>query len=162
GDLTARLLLPALYNLAHEHRLPERFVILGSSIKEGTTEDFRQWMTTALGSFKTTGKVDMDVWQSLRERLHFLPGSIDDPAFYRTLASKLDALASEYGTEGNVLFYLALAPALFAVAASQLAAAGLAQRPGGWSRLIVEKPFGKDLASAIELNTHLRRDWVEE
>lgn len=162
GDLTARLLLPALYNLAAEGRLPEKFAILGSSIKDGTSADFREWMATAIGSFKTVDSIDPAVWQSLVSRMHYLPGSLDDPKFFHALAAKIDALSTDYGTEGNVLFYLALAPALFALAASQLAAAGLAQRPSGWSRLIVEKPFGKDLASAIDLNAKLRRDWAEE
>src|SRR5262249_20243533 len=86
----------------------------------------------------------------------------DDAATFQNLAAVAEQLSQKYGTGGNALFYLALSPTIFAKVAGQLATAGLANRPGGWSRLIVEKPFGRDLASALAPNQDLRKHWNED
>jgi glucose-6-phosphate 1-dehydrogenase len=162
GDLMARLLLPALYNLQCEGRLPQRFAIVGTARQEFDTESFRERMTTAIQRFKTTDAVDAKPWESLCSRLHYIPSDADDAATFRQLAEFLEKLDAKHETAGNILFYLALAPALFAKVAEQLAAAGLSSGSKGWRRLIIEKPFGRDLDSALKLNEAILKTWQED
>jgi glucose-6-phosphate 1-dehydrogenase len=157
GDLTKRKLIPALYNLVREKLLPEEFAIVGFARRDTSTADFREQMRRNLVEYASGGFVEED-WVWLENRLHFVPGSFDDPEAYRRLGEKLEELEKSSRTGGNVLFYLAASPEYFEGIVGQLAAAGMVQaRNGCWRRVVIEKPFGRDLASARELNRFLLR-----
>ncbi len=156
GDLTKRLLLPSLYNLKVAGLLPEKFAIIGVSNVEHTSQSFREELTREAPA-NATGPFDPAVWAWLAERLHYVTGVFDDPATFERLQQRLDIVAKEGAIPGNHLYYFATAPAFFGVIAERLGAAGLAQAPAGlWRRVVVEKPFGRDLESAAELNRRLR------
>ena len=154
GDLTKRLLVPALYNLAAERLLPERFAVVGVARAEMSDEQFRQTMGSALREF-ATGKVAAKVADRLLEGFSYVQGDFNDAATYRRLCDRLTEVERDRGTAGNSLFYLATPPDVFATVAAHLGKAGLAREEHGWRRLIVEKPFGTDLVSARELNAEL-------
>jgi glucose-6-phosphate 1-dehydrogenase len=162
GDLCKRLLMPTLLNLACDGLLPDRFAVVGMARDLWSTDEFRTRMTDGLATFHTRASYDAGIGQELVAKLHYLPGEFDDPAAYARLDAYLRDLEAKLETGGNILLYLATTPALFGTIATQLAAAGFVRRPRGWSRLIVEKPFGKDLASARELNRVLLSNWSEE
>jgi glucose-6-phosphate 1-dehydrogenase len=162
GDLTRRLLMPALYNMARDGLLPERFAVLGTARAEATTEEFRGRMAEALRTFHTSETFDQRVADGLVGRLHYAVGDPADAAAMGKLAARIAALDAEVGTGGNVLFYMALPPAVFGVISENLARAGLTRRERGWARVIVEKPFGHDLASAEALNRSLLAHWAED
>jgi glucose-6-phosphate 1-dehydrogenase len=155
GDLTKRLLLPALYNLAAGGLLPDGFAILGVARADMSDDAFRRHMADALRQFATDG-VDPRRLEDLVGRCRYVRGDFDDAATYDRLKSCLGEAARSAGTRDNCLFYLATPPDLFAPVACRLGDAGLAKAPdGAWRRLIVEKPFGFDLASAAALNKQL-------
>ncbi len=157
GDLTKRKLLPSLYNLAREKLLPEQFAVIGFARRDTTSEEFRGQTRRNIAAYSPSG-IDEATWDWLEKRFHFVPGSFEEAGSYRDLKEKLAEVASSYATGGNVLFYLASAPEFFAPIVEHLAAAGMVtQENGAWRRVIVEKPFGRDLASARELNRTLLR-----
>ncbi len=162
GDLTKRLLMPALYNLACDGLLSEHFAIAGIALDDLSTEQFRANMTTDIQKFTTRKTFDATVWSDFVSRLYYTPGNFSDPAAYQRLAQLIHQLEAQHQTEGNIIFYLAVPPVVFGLVSTQLAAAGLKDRPRGWSRIVVEKPFGQDLASAQELNRTLLKHWSEE
>jgi glucose-6-phosphate 1-dehydrogenase len=152
GDLTKRKLLPALYNLRLHGLLPRDFAIIGVSRREMSDEVFRDQLTRDMREF-VTRPVDGAVWEDFRRRLYYCQGASGDPATYRRLAERLKEVGARHGTRGNALFYLATPPDLFAEIVRRLGAAGLARETNsGWRRVIVEKPFGRDLISARALN----------
>jgi glucose-6-phosphate 1-dehydrogenase len=156
GDLTRRKLLPALYALALEHRLPAGFTVLGVARRPLSDEAFRAEMREAVARFGRTGPPADGEWAAFAEGLfyHALEDYVD-PQAYAGLAQRLARLDGERGTRGNYLFYLATPPSAFPVIVPALGRAGLAKPPedvGGWRRLVLEKPIGRDLASARELN----------
>ena len=158
GDLTRRKLLPALHNLSRGQRLPARFAVVGVARTAMTDEQFRQQFQDSLREFVKTDAGSDEVARSLQAQMYFVPGEMDDPGLYQRLAGRL----RETGAEG-VLYYLAVPPSVYATIASGLEAAGLAGTPEhGWRRLIVEKPFGTDLASARSLNEQLHRHFDED
>jgi glucose-6-phosphate 1-dehydrogenase len=162
GDLTRRLLTPALYNLACDGLLPERFAVAGVAIDELSTEQFRARLSADIRRFTTRPTLDPGVWDDLARRLHYLPGDFAAPATYPRLAELLVRLDVEHQVGGNLLFYLATPPAVFGLICEQLARAGFNRRDRGWTRVIVEKPFGHDLDSARDLSRRLLADWSEE
>lgn len=152
GDLTKRKLIPALYNLAQNHLLPQQFSILGIGRKPISIDDFRDKIRQDLLEF-AAGEIDADLCDWLLKRLHYLSGDFQDPDTYRVLAETLAYIDQEQGTQGNYLYYLATAPIFFAEITRQLGAAGIAHEGNGqWRRVIFEKPFGRDLESAKALN----------
>ena len=155
GDLTKRKLVPALYNLAVQGLLPESFAVVGFARRDTSTEEFRQQMRRNLLEYAEDG-IDGAAWDGLEQRLRYVPGEFDDPEAYARLAQELEEVEREHGTEGNVLHYLASAPEHFATIVERLAEADLCCRGAGWRRVVVEKPFGRDLESARELNARLR------
>jgi glucose-6-phosphate 1-dehydrogenase len=164
GDLTRRKLLPALYNLAVSHLLPAGFSIVGFAVTELTEDAFRQSMHEGVAQFSRRKPLDEAVWQDFSSRLHYVSGSFDDPANFQKLRAKLEELDAKNGTRGNRLYYLAIPPSLFPVVNEQLAKAGLVADPSDtakYSRIIVEKPFGHDLASGDALNAMLHRVFHE-
>jgi len=155
GDLTKRKLIPALYNLADGKLLPEHFAIVGVSREENTNEQFRQTATEDIRQFSTAG-VDMDSWDWFVKRLYYMSGDFKDPAAYKKLGDLLQQVDKEQGTMGNRLFYLATSPSFFPVIVEQLGAANLTQEAENqWRRVVIEKPFGHDLASAVDLNRRI-------
>jgi glucose-6-phosphate 1-dehydrogenase len=162
GDLTKRLLMPALYNLACDRLLPDRFAIVGIALDELSTEQFRARMTADIQKFSTRSTFDARAWEGFVGRLHYTPGNFADPAAYQRLADLVARLEAEHQTGGNIVFYLATPPAVFGMISGHLDRAGFKRRPRGWTRIIVEKPFGHDLASAIELNRGLMAHWSED
>ena len=162
GDLTKRLLMPALYNLACDGLLPKRFALVGVSLDALTTEEFRARLTNDIRQFSTRKQFDEDVWSDFVGRLNYTAGQFDDPATFTRLNEIVTRLDTEWQTDGNVLYYLAIPPPLFGLISNQLAAAGATRGEHGWRRLIVEKPFGRDLASAVELSRELLKHWRED
>ncbi|HXW57754.1 MAG TPA: glucose-6-phosphate dehydrogenase [Candidatus Cybelea sp.] len=154
GDLTKRKLLPAIYNLATRRLLPEQFAIVGISIDPYSPEQFREQMTKDIREYAGI-KTDSS-WEAFAKRLYYLSGDFNDPALYQKLGQTLAQVEKEQGTEGNGLFYLATAPAFFPIIVKQLGSAGLVkQEDHKWRRVVIEKPFGHDLPSAVELNHQL-------
>jgi glucose-6-phosphate 1-dehydrogenase len=162
GDLTKRLLMPALYNLACDGLLPRQFALVGMALDEMTTEQFRARLTEDVRKFTTRPNFDDRVWADFAARLHYTSGNFSDPAAYQRLAELVGRVEEQFQTAGNLLFYMATPPAVFGLVSTQLDRAGFKQRPGGWSRIVVEKPFGSDLPSAIELNRTMLAHWSED
>jgi glucose-6-phosphate 1-dehydrogenase len=162
GDLTSRKLLPALSNLRALGLLPREFAVVGAVRRELTDEQFRDLATEAMRRF-STGPLDEAAWSEFRGRLHCVSGDLGSAGTYRELGDRLAILDSQYGTQGNVLFYLSTPPEAFAPIVARLGEAGLL-RDGAerWRRLVVEKPFGRDLDSARELNRQLGAALREE
>jgi glucose-6-phosphate 1-dehydrogenase len=156
GDLTKRKLIPALAYLAEEELLPPDFAILGVARQELDDEAFCRQLDQDIQTFATS-PVDVSRWAWMRQRLHFLQGDLNDAAMYDRLAGRIAEVDRQHGGHGNVLFYLAVAPRLFGQIVWQLGAAGLtAEGAGHWRRVIIEKPFGHDLASAMQLNAQVK------
>jgi glucose-6-phosphate 1-dehydrogenase len=160
GDLTKRKLLPALYRLAYDRRLSAGFAVVGISRTPLTDDEFREKMLEAVKQFSEDTKLDEDVWKAFAMGLHYVAGDIGDAAVYQKLAQKLTEIENERHTGGNVLFYLSTQPSQYAPIAQGLGQAGLGKGKG-WRRLVVEKPFGHDLASARELSDRLHEVFNE-
>jgi glucose-6-phosphate 1-dehydrogenase len=162
GDLTKRKLLPALYNLAAEKLLPTEFAVVGFGRRTYDHEDFRKYCADSLQEF-LPGGVDPAVRDWLIPRLYFHAGNFDDAATFGPLKILLECIDKERNTGGNYLFYMATSPEFFGEIARQLNAAGLtAQTDKNARRLVVEKPFGRDLASAKALNSELLKVVTEK
>ena len=159
GDLTARKLIPALYHLAQDKQMPPTFRIIGFARREKTDESWRQELRAALAQFSRTQPVDESVWKSFSGNVFYCVGDLTDAAAYARLDQKLTAFGSA-PLRKNLLFYLATQPSQFGAVVQQLHDAKLLHRENGergWQRLVVEKPFGHDLASAHALNGELTR-----
>ncbi|HEX3629974.1 MAG TPA: glucose-6-phosphate dehydrogenase [Candidatus Dormibacteraeota bacterium] len=152
GDLTHKKLMPALYNLTLNRYLPSGFSVIGIARTPWSDQEFRNEMEEAVKKNSRTQPVDHSVWHAFSQGLSYIPMAFDDSAGYQRLAKALEQIDEERGTNGNRLFYFATLPAFFPVIIEQLKASGLARQEGGWKRVVVEKPFGHDLASAKELN----------
>lgn len=162
GDLTYRKLIPALYNIAADGDLPAAVSIVGFARREKSDEQFRQELEEALKKFSRQGLNDQ-IWADLKPRIYYHRSEFSDDAGYKSLAERLDKLDAERGTRGNRLFYLSVAPSEFEGILEKLAGAGLNQsKPDAWNRVIVEKPFGTDLASARELNSVVSKVFREQ
>jgi glucose-6-phosphate 1-dehydrogenase len=161
GDLTKRLVVPALYNLVAAGRLPDGFRIVGVDLADLTAEQWRKNLTDQIqqfvgkdGEFELS-RLDQKSWGWLTQRMSYVQGDLNDPAAYQKLGAHLAEL-DKAGPAGNHLFYLAVADRFFGPAITRLAAAGLTKESDGqWRRVVVEKPFGHDLASAKALNAEI-------
>jgi glucose-6-phosphate 1-dehydrogenase len=152
GDLTKRKLMPAIYNLAASKLLPEEFAIVGVSIEPFSNEEFRNQMTEDIREFSVDA-VDMSCWDWFVKRLYYTSGDFKDPGLYQKLKETLEQAEKEQNTQGNRLFYLATSPSFFPTVVQQLGAAGMTGHEGhSWRRVVIEKPFGHDLSSAVALN----------
>ena len=156
GDLTKRKLIPALYNLAKDNLLSKEFALVGVARNELSSEQFRDMIGKEIGEYATT-KVDPDLWHWFARRIYYMAGDFDDPAAYGKLCELLTQIDKEHGTRGNYFYYLATAPNFFAPIVKQLGAAGLVSEEGGWRRVIIEKPFGRNYDSAVALNKEIRQ-----
>ncbi len=161
GDLTRRKLIPALYQLQREGLLPERFAIVGMDRNEGDSDHYRKLLDSQSREF-LVGGFDEAQWSTLLERVHYIPGDFLDDDAYLRLATLLESLEKELDIEANALFYTATPPRFFSEIAQRLGKAGLSrEEQGHWRRLVVEKPFGTDLASARTLNATLQQVFNE-
>jgi glucose-6-phosphate 1-dehydrogenase len=161
GDLARRKLLPALVNLARRRALPERFAVLGVGRTPMTDEAYREMIARSLGEFGA-GPVDPVLWAWLEPRLFYAFEPLDTLASYESLSDRLDALDVTPAGRAGRLFYLATPPDAIADIVLRLGAVGLLiEEPGTWRRVVVEKPFGHDLASALALDRQLAADLTE-
>jgi len=151
GDLAQRKLLPALYNLAHEGGLPERFHLIGVARREKAHEDYREECAQAIRRFSRRTP-DEDVLKRLLEDVKYVAGEFDDESVYGALEQTLDGFEEHAGGPLNRAFYLSTAPAFFPVIVEALGAQGLNEREGAEVRVVIEKPFGTSLEEARELN----------
>jgi glucose-6-phosphate 1-dehydrogenase len=162
GDLSRKKLLPAIYDLANRGLLPPGFSLIGFARRDWEHEDFRQVAYEAVKEHARTPFRE-DVWTHLAEGMHFVRGTFDDTSAFEALARSLKELDQTRGTGGNYAFYLSIPPKNFPQVVEQLQTAGLTERGNGsWRRVVVEKPFGHDLASALELNATLHEVFPEE
>lgn len=159
GDLTARKLLPALYNLARDGQLPAHFGCLGYARKAQSNEQFREEMHKAVNQFSRAKPIDEQLWNSFQEQLFYVNADFDSEQGYETLRTTLAELDQKLGTQGNRVFYLSTPPSYFPIIIEKLHKHGLVYQAGDtskpWSRVIIEKPFGRDLQSAIDLQTYI-------
>ena len=157
GDLTSRKLMPALYDLAVGQPLPEGFSVVGVSHRDWSDDEFREKMREAVTESART-PVTEDAWQGFAQGLSYVRGDFASPETYTQLGERLQAIDSERGTKGNRIFYLATSPNFFLPIINGLDVASVSERQAnyaepaqGWQRIVVEKPFGHDLASARDL-----------
>jgi glucose-6-phosphate 1-dehydrogenase len=164
GDLTHRMLLPALYNLALDGRLPARFAVIGFARTDWSQDEFREKARDSVAQYSRR-PLDQAVWDGFASTLHYIPGDYASPEAFDRLSEKLEVVRQAHGTEGNTLFYLAIPPGAFDDVVEQLGRGPYARtqdsRPG-WARVIVEKPFGQDLQSALELNQLIHQVFRED
>jgi glucose-6-phosphate 1-dehydrogenase len=174
GDLTKRKLVPALYALTNDGLLPDRFVVVGFARRQKSHEEFRDEMRGAVDEFSRLRPSKAEIWDRLAQRLYYVQASFDDPAGYERLRAFLGDADRQHGTAGNRVYYLATPPTAYAGIVARLGAAGLVSdawdgpRDGGatgkdqgWSRIIIEKPFGRDLSTAQALNADIHKVFRE-
>ncbi|MGH8102549.1 MAG: glucose-6-phosphate dehydrogenase [Chthoniobacterales bacterium] len=168
GDLTKRLVVPALYNLVGAQRLPNECRIVGVDLASKTTEEWRNGLTETMQEFVggegefAVDHIDQNTWKWLTDRMSYLQGDLTNTEMYRRLDAHLAELDKTAGTAGNRLFYLAVADRFFSVAVAGLGASGLVtERDGQWRRVVIEKPFGHDLNSARALNAEILKHLLE-
>jgi glucose-6-phosphate 1-dehydrogenase len=165
GDLAHRKIVPSLYNLAVDHLLPHGFSVVGFSRQDRNHDDFRADMREAVNQHSRYSPIQPQVWDSFAEGLFFQQADFSDTECYRRLGECLDKIDAERGTQGNRIFYLATPPTVFSQIAEQLGACNLVTPNATgerWTRLVVEKPFGRDLESARNLNTELLKVFRED
>src|SRR5215467_8183132 len=162
GDLTHRKLLPALYNLALEHPLPAGFSVVGFARRPYSDTQFREQALESINQYSRQKPVNPQVWESFASGICYLQADFHDPKGYEKLNAVLNTLDQQRGTSGNRIFYLSTPPSQYPEIIHNLGAAGLNKSRKGWTRIIIEKPFGHDLASARELNRQVARVFKEE
>lgn len=160
GDLTKRKLTPALFSLAEQHLIPSAFAVLGFARRPMSDEDFRSSQREFIGA----DRLNTPTWKSFEEGLFYLASDFSDPAGYKKLADTLAKLDRERGTCGSRLFYLSTPPAVYSEIIRNLGAAGLVAKKNAkqWTRIIIEKPFGRDWESAHALNEEVNAVFQED
>jgi glucose-6-phosphate 1-dehydrogenase len=158
GDLAQRKLMPALYSLAYRHLLPEHFAVVGAARSEETDEEFRERMKEAVQSY-ARDEFKQEVWDELASGMRYTTLEFDDEAEEDQLGQLLSEIDEERGTSGNRVYYFAVPPAAIGTLVREIAARRSAK---GWVRLIIEKPFGRDLGSARELNALISEAFTEQ
>jgi len=162
GDLTKRKLLPALANLAREGLLSEQFAIVGFAFDQMSTDIFREKLTQGVKELSDS-PIDEKLWAWFVERIYYVQGDFSDAAAYQRLKEQIAAAQKAHNTEGNLFHYLAVAPRFFSPIVRKLGEGGLTQETNDhWVRVIVEKPFGHDYESAIQLNKELKEILTEK
>jgi len=159
GDLTKRKLVPAIYSLFVQNLLPTNFVLLGVSRTEFSDDEFRTSMKSTIKEYKEIdddSKIDEFI-----QKISYTSISFDETSTYKKLNEKIVELRKNNHIDGNTIFYLSTPPSLYGVIPQHLASVGLNKQNDGWKRLIIEKPFGYDLDSAIKLKDQLLKDWKE-
>ena len=162
GDLTKRLVVPALYRLVQARKLPDRFAIIGVDHTDQTTEQWSQSLTKMLQTLTPANRIDASAWSWLTDRMHYMPADFTQAETFTHL-EKLLAKQREQNNIANVLFYLAVGERFFGPIIEHLGRAGLTQQSAGaWRRVVIEKPFGHDLSSAEALNAQILRVLSED
>ncbi len=162
GDLTHRKLIPAVYNIAAEGELPPAVAVIGFARRDKSDDEFRKELEESTRKYSRQSVHD-DLWKSFAQSISYHRGEFDDVSAYKSLAQRLEKIDSVHGTRGNRLFYLAASPDQFEIILENLKAAGLNKAAeGSWARVVVEKPFGRDLASARELNRIVSKSFSED
>ena len=157
GDLTKRKLIPALCNLAAGNLLSQQLAIVGFGYNDFTTESFRQKLAEDIKTFATS-PVDPKIWAWFQERIYYVRGDFSDTNAYQVLKKQLVEIGNKHKTQGNLFYYLAVAPRFFSEIVKQLGTAGMTEEQNGqWRRVIIEKPFGHDLESARALNADIKK-----
>ena len=152
GDLSRKKLMPAVYDLANRGLLPPGFSLVGFARREWEDQDFAQVVYESVKRYART-EFHEEVWNQLAEGFRFVPGSFDDDEAFEHLVNTVDELDRERGTGGNYAFYLSIPPGFFSTVVGQIKKHGLATpRGGSWRRVVIEKPFGHDLESAVDLD----------
>ncbi len=166
GDLTRRKLIPALYNLACNNLLPADFTVIGFAVTPMDDDSFRSEMEKGIKESKEANPFDQKVWDSFAPGLHYITADFLSPEGYQKLKGKLDEVKKSEDQASNRLFYLATNPSFYADIVARLGENSLvsdhATNHDGWTRIIIEKPFGQDLNSAIVLNTDIHKVFKEE
>jgi glucose-6-phosphate 1-dehydrogenase len=165
GDLTGRKLIPGLYNLACQELLPPRFSVVGFAITPMDSQGFRQRMRERVKHSLDVLAFRDRLWDEFAPALHYVSGDFENPEGYRRLATYLTEIDAQHGSGGNRLFYLATPPSCYGTIVHNLAVHRLVHRSGdsdGWTRVIVEKPFGRDLDSAQRLNAVIHQVFEED
>jgi glucose-6-phosphate 1-dehydrogenase len=163
GDLAHRKVVPALFQLWRTHLLPHAFEIVAVGRRPYTDQAFRDELKASLDSYSRVQPVDKETWDDLAARITYHRGDFNDPQTFQALADRLDTMDEEKGTRGNRIFYLATQPSQFAEIVANLGRVGLdhERHDGGWRRVVIEKPFGHDLESAIRLNREVGKVFRE-
>jgi len=154
GDLTKRKIIPALYNLFLENRLPENFAIIGTSRTKFTDEKYRDSLLSGINDFSRTGKAKKDEWATFSSNIYYQAADIKDVASYNDFDSRIRKLKDEWKQNPSILYYCAVSPDLFCTIAENISKSKL-ENNKETTRIIIEKPFGRDLESARSLNTKL-------
>ena len=176
GDLTKRLVMPALYNLSRTKLLPEKFALIGVARTKETAASWGGHLYDMLKSFVSDAAAEFDidhideaVWKRLAARMSYVQGDLTTPELYEKLRGTLDEATKAHGTEGNAIFYLAVADRFFGTVVEQLGKAKLTDQSDDqirkhrfWRRVVIEKPFGNSLDSARELNARILRTLRED
>lgn len=155
GDLTKRKLLPSIYSLYKRELLPNDFAVIGVARTKLSSEDFQKEVRASVESFK--GTMADDKFDNFISRFSYVSGQYTEESTYECLKQELERVADIHKTEGNALFYLAMPPEMFEPIVASLSKAGLTDETNSWSRIIIEKPFGHDLESAIALDQSLKK-----
>lgn len=165
GDLTSRKLMPALYNLAREGLLPTHFACVGFARKEQSHDEFRKEMLDAVNNFSRVKPVDEKLWASFAQQLYYHQSDFDNDSGYDSLHGLLTDLDQRHGTKGNRVFYLSTQPSFFPLIVRKLHDHQMIYHvdevKDKWSRVIIEKPFGHDLASSVQLQADLTKSLHE-
>jgi glucose-6-phosphate 1-dehydrogenase len=162
GDLTKRKLIPALYNLERSHYLPENFAVIGFAFDQMSTEEFRQKISSEARELDEA-PIEPESWNRFIERLYYMQGDCRDSAAFERLRGLISDVDRRHNAQGNCLFYLAVAPSLFSKVIEQLGRARLVdEEEGRWRRVVIEKPFGRDLQSSIALNREISKALSED
>ena len=162
GDLTRRKLAPAIWHLEEQGRLPASFALVGVARREMDDETFREHMRAALNEF--VGDLDPERLNAFLDKLYYVRGEPNDPATYADLRQRLETIDQQRGTRGNRCFYCSVPPQVYLSIVEQLGQSGLNREAvdnQGWTRIIVEKPFGHDYESARKLNKALHDVFAE-
>jgi glucose-6-phosphate 1-dehydrogenase len=154
GDLTNRKLMPALYNLVLDQLLPEHFTVVSVGRRDKTEEDYKNDIYDSIKKH-SRNKIDDTIWKKLQAMIHYYQFDFTNLEGYEELKDYLDQLDKTADTGGNRVFYLAVAPEYFETIVQGLQNSDMAAKSGAWSRLIIEKPFGKDLKTARKLNNKI-------
>ncbi len=165
GDLTARKLMPALYNLAREGQLPSHFAVVGFARRQKSHEEFREEMHKAVSQFSRVKPIDENLWSNFKNQIFYHTSNFDDDSGYDSLRSFLSDIDKQHGTAGNRVFYLSTQPRFFPDIIEHLGKHNLIYDTGKekekWSRVIIEKPFGHNYESGIELQQFVMKHLSE-
>ncbi len=154
GDLTHRKLMPAVYNLIRDQLIPEHFAIVSVGRRDKTEEEYRKDVFASINKY-SRNKIDETIWAKLKEMIYYYQFDFTELEGFHILKDYLEKLDDKVKTEGNRVFYLAVAPEYFETIVQGLQISDMAMKEDSWSRLIIEKPFGKDLKTARKLNNKL-------